>query len=315
MIILSYIGRDRLLRQNWRRVVGGFSLLEILLVLFVFATLAALLVPSVRETIERTRRDGEMRSLEEVAAAITASFENSDLSNLNVAALPGTIGPGETATVFSTTTAAPYAAAASSDWFVKVARLRGVTPQIGTAVSAQPELMRIAVNPLGNARWLYAAPAEPGRQRFLLVSLMARNEQLTVPAYEANAPWFDAIWNNDWDGRTASVPAYWNGRLSSAQLAAWSSGSGGMTETSRLCVRRIVVPKFRVTINNNHAGESAFVSFNNTANAFTAGANTGVSVTPEILAGRLVIINRGSAWPGVEALRFHLRENSTVTLQ
>ena len=26
-------------------------------------------------------------------------------------------------------------------------------------------------------------------------------------------------------------------------------------------------------------------------------------------------INRGPAWPGVEALRFHLRENATVTVQ
>ena len=36
---------------------------------------------------------------------------------------------------------------------------------------------------------------------------------------------------------------------------------------------------------------------------------------PEILGGRLITINRGTAWPGVEALRFHLRENATVTVQ
>jgi hypothetical protein len=60
---------------------------------------------------------------------------------------------------------------------------------------------------------------------------------------------------------------------------------------------------------------TAFVSFNNTPNAFSAAANSGASVSPEILGGRLVLINRGAAWPGVEALRFNLHENPTITLQ
>jgi hypothetical protein len=83
----------------------------------------------------------------------------------------------------------------------------------------------------------------------------------------------------------------------------------------RFAVRRIVLPKYRVTVNSNHPTEQAFVSFNNTPNAFTAAANSGATSTPEILGGRLITINRGTAWPGVEALRFHLRENATVTVQ
>ena len=317
MVLYSYLFRNRLLRDHWLKVVRGFSLLEVVLVLFVLGILATALAPSVRDIVERGQRDAEVKSLDELTANITASFEQTDLTNLNLAALPGTIGPGDTATVFSTSTSGAYPTTGGSDWFAKLARLRGITPQMGAAPTpaVQPELARIAFNSLGNARRLIAGPAEAGRQRFLLVSLMARSDQLVLPDYEGNAAWFDAIWQNDFDSRTATPPAYWSGRLTPAQLAAWSSGSAGMTQVSKLCVRRIVLPKFRVTVNNNHPTEAAFVSFNNTPNAFSAAANSGASVSPEILGGRLIIINRGAAWPGVEALRFNLHENPTITLQ
>jgi prepilin-type N-terminal cleavage/methylation domain-containing protein len=315
MVLYPYICRHRLLRENFARVVRGFSLLEVVLVLFVLGLLAAALAPSVRDIVERGRRDAEAKSLDELTANIAASFEQVDLTNLNIAALPGTIGASDTATVFSTSTSSSYATTGSTDWFAKLGRLRGVTPQIGTAPAAQPELSRIAFNGLGNPRLLIAGPAEAGRQRFLLVSLMARSDQLVLPAYENNAAWFDAIWQNDWDSRTATPPTYWSGRLTPAQLAAWSAGSGGITQVSRLSVRRIVLPKFQLTVNNNHPTETAFATFNNTPNAFSAAANSGANVSPEILGGRLVIINRGASWPGVEALRFTLHENPTITLQ
>ncbi len=273
------------------------------------------LAPSVRDIVERGRRETEGRVLEELAGTIAASFEHTDLGGLNVAALPGTIGAADTPTVFSTSTGGSHLATQNPVWFVKVARLRGLTPQIGTAPAAQPELARIAFNPLGNPRFLFAAPDEPGRQRFLLVSLVARSEQLALPAYENTAAWFDAIWNHDWESRTAALPALWQSRLGAPQIAAWQQGSGGLTQVHRFAVRRIVLPKYRVTVNSNHPTEQAFVSFNNTPNAFTAAANSGAASTPEILGGRLITINRGTAWPGVEALRFHLRENATVTVQ
>lgn len=293
----------------------GFTLLEIVLVLFVFGLLAAAMAPSVRDIVEKGRRETELRALDEIARTISSSFENSDLTNLNVAALPGTIGAGDTATGFSTSTTPGYTSTATTDWFAKVGRLQGLNPQIGAAASLQPELAKIAFNSLGNGRMLFAAPAETGRQRFILVSLMARTDQLTLPGYEANAAWFDALWNTDWDNRTGTPPADWSGKLTAGQLAAWSQGSGGTTQIHKLCVKRIVLPKFRVTVNNNHPSEAAFVTFNNTPNAFTAAASSGANVTPEILGGRLVIVNRGSAWPGVEALRFNLHENPTITLQ
>lgn len=310
MVIYAY-----LYRQDWRRLrLKAFSLLEIVLVLFVLGVLATALVPSVRDTIERAQVEAERRSLAEIAATIEASFESDDFS-LNVAALPGTVGTSDVATVFSTATSGQYGATTAGDWFAKVARMRGVTPVVGMTPSTQPALARIANNDAGNMRLLVAAPAEAGRQRFLLISLLVPDNRLVLPAYEATAAWFDAIWNHEWESRASGVPAYWVGRLTAAQLSAWTDGSGGTTQAWRLCVRRIVLPKFRVSVNNNHASEAAFVSFNHVANAFTAAPNSGASTSPEVLGGRLVTINRGTTWPGVEALRFYLHENSTITLQ
>lgn len=315
MVLYCYLARNAALRSQGWRVLRAFTLLEILLVLFILGIVAASAAPSLREMIERGRRDAEVRALDELAATIATTFDATDLSNDNIAALPGTIGPGDVPTGFSTATGAAYANTAAADWFAKVARARGLSLQVGAAPATQPALAQITANPSGNPRLLFAGPAEAGRQRFLLVSLTARSDQLALPAYETAAAWFDALWNNDWESRTAQPPGYWAGRLSPAQLAAWTQGSGGMTQVSRLCVRRIVLPKFTVTVNNNHATDSAFVSFNNVPSAFTAPANSGASVTPEILGGRLITINRGTSLPGVEALRFRLRENATITVQ
>jgi len=299
------------------RTRRGFTLLEIVLVLFIFGILAAAMAPTVRDIVENGRRDAEGRTLNDLAAGIAGSFDNTDLTNLNIAALPGTIGPSDSATNFSIATSGIYGPTASTDWFAKLARLRGLTPQIGVVPSApaQPALAQLTYNPLGNPRLLFVGPTEPGRQRFLLVSLMARTDQLTLPPYEVSSAWFDAIWNQDWESRTAQPPAYWAGVLPAAQLAAWTQGTGGLTQVYRLCVRRIVLPKFTVTVNNNHPTDSAFVSFNNVSPAFTAPANSGANVTPEILGGRLITINRGTSLPGVQALQFRLRENATITVQ
>lgn len=315
MVLYTYLCRQVCLRAHFGRALRGFSLLEIVLVLFVLGLLTSALVPSVRDIVENGRREAENRALDDLAAAITSSFAQEDLTHLNIAALPGMIGPEDAVTVFSTSTSAPHTTTQSADWFAKLGRARGLTPQIGHAPADQPELARIAFNALGNSRFLFVGPVESGRQRFLLVSLMARSEQLTLPAYEAGAAWFDAIWETDWTNPTAMPPAFWSERLTPAQWAEWSSGPAGMTQVNRLCVRRIVLPKYRVTVNNNHPTEAAFVSYHHTPNAFTAPANSGAHVTPEIPGGRIITVNRGTTPPGVEALRFHLHENATVTLQ
>ena len=317
MLLFPLLPSRAPLRTNFWRVLRGFTLLEIVLALFILAVLAATLTPSMTEIVNRNRIDAEKRTLGELADTITASFDNTDLTNLNLAALPGTISPSDTPTEFSASSSAPYATTHNNSWFAKLARLRGLAPVVGTppTTAAQPALAQIAFNLFGNPRLLFAGPNEAGQQRFLFISLMARSDQLTLPAYDGSAAWFNAIWNNDWESRTATLPGSWSGVLTPAQLAAWNQGSGGMTSAWRLCVRRIVLPKFTVTVNDNHPTNAAFVSFNNISNAFTAAANSGASVTPEILGGRLITVNQGTAWPGMQALQFRLHENATVTVQ
>lgn len=317
MVHFGFTFGPALVRQHMRKCVRAFSLLELVLVLFVLGVLAASLAPSLRQIIVGHQLTAEARTLDALTEIIKNSFDATDLTNLNLAALPGTIGSGETATAFSTSTRLPYTTTATNDWFAKVARLQGLTPQIGHPPTAghQPELARIAFNAFGNPRLLFAGPNESGRQRFLLISLAARTDQLVLPAYDTGSAWFDAIWDHDWESHTAGLPPGWAAQLTSDEIAAWLTGDAGLTRAHRLGVRRIILPKFTVTVNNNHPTDQAFVSFNQLSPAFTASANSGANVTPEILGGRLITLNRGPAWPGVEALRFHLRENATVTLQ
>ena len=211
---------------------------------FVPGLLAASLTPSVRDIIEKARCESETRTLDELVANVTASFENTDLTNLNSAALPGTIGPGDTATVFSTSATTASDNTDNGAWFAKVARLRGLAPQVGVAPSAQPELARLTYNSLGNPRLLFAGADEADRQRFLLVSLIARSEQLALPAYDSDPAWFDAIWNNEWESRTATLPAYWQSRLTSAGAAECcrSRRTSGVAETVMLVPAGYVPP-------------------------------------------------------------------------
>jgi prepilin-type N-terminal cleavage/methylation domain-containing protein len=317
MVLFHYIFRRALRRGRAGRAGRGFSLLEIILVLFILGIIAAAAAPSLGEAIARSRVEAEKRMLADLADSITASFESTDLTNLNIAALPGTIGAADTPTEFSTSSMAAYAMTDNASWFAKVARLRGLAPMVGSppTTAAQPALALVAFNPLGNPRLLFAGPNETGQQRFLLLSLMAPNAELVLPAYDGTQAWFDAIWNNDWESRTAGLPAYWSGRLTPAQLGAWSQGPAGLTQAWRLTVRRIVLPKYVLQVNNNHPTASGFLSYNDTPEIFTALPNSGATTTPEILGGRLVVVNQGTAWPGVEALRFHLHQNDTVILQ
>ena len=302
--------------KNIRPDGCGFSLLEIVLVLFILGLLATALAPSVRDIVDRGRIEAESRTLDDLVATITRSFESTDLAQLNVAALPGTLPSGDAPTTFAAATGLGYSTTLSTSWFTKVARLRGLTPQLGVAPTAalQPEVAKLVTNGFGQPRLLFAGDPESGRARFLLVSLAAPSTQLVLPPFEPGAVWFDALWNHDWESRTAALPAAWISRLTSAQVAGWTQGQAGTTQVHRLMVRRIVLPTFTVTINNNHPTDHAYVAFG-TDTLFTSPANSGANATPEILGGRLITIHRGPASPGVEVLRFHLHENATVTLQ
>lgn len=139
---------------------GGFTLLELVLVLFVLGALAAALAPSVRDIVERSRREAEARSLDELANTINASFENTDLTNLNVAALPGTTAGTDSTTVFSASTTALYTTTDNAAWFAKVARLRGLSPRW------EPHRARSRHLPLSlSIRWGIRVCFSPGRTK------------------------------------------------------------------------------------------------------------------------------------------------------
>ncbi|MDB6093717.1 MAG: hypothetical protein JWM32_1279 [Verrucomicrobia bacterium] len=316
MVLYSYTQRRTLLREHARKVLA-FSLLEILLALFILGILASFAAPGIGDAFVRSRVEAERRTLEDLERTMVASFESTDLSALNLAALPGTIGPADMPTEFSQASSGAYATTNANSWFAKVARARGVTPQVGVppSPSDQPALAQIVTNAFGNPRLLFAAPSEPGQQRFLLVSLMAPESQLALPAYEGSAAWFDAIANQNWESRTARIPAYWMGRLSGAQLAAWENGHAGLTSAWRLCVRQIVLKKYVLHVNNNHATANGYLSFNNTPNVFQAPASSGATTTPEILGGRQIVVTQGTAWPGTTCLDFHLHQNDSIFIQ
>jgi len=124
MVYYAFVRKSGLLRENLRRVLRAFTLLEIVLALFILAALAATLTPSITEIVNRNRVDAEKRTLGDLADTVTASFENTDLNNLNLAALPGTIAGTDTPTEFSASSTAPYATTNNNSWFAKIARLR-----------------------------------------------------------------------------------------------------------------------------------------------------------------------------------------------
>jgi hypothetical protein len=178
---------------------------------------------------------------------------------------------------------------------------------------------------------LIAGPtAEPGRQRYLLISLMVPDSKgLVIPLRNNNptdqAAWFDAIWNNNWENEGGALPAYWTNPsfgnpnvLLPEQQAAWAQGSGGTTNCHCLIVKRIVQPKYTITVNNTAAGKYGFVAFDTPANIqFTVDPGPPVSSPEDVLAGRLVIFSyaTNSTPPGTEAFRVNISENTAFNLQ
>lgn len=281
--------------------IRGFTLLEVSLALLILAVLAAVVTPSLTGSIRHRQIEAEQRVLSELADAIVQSFESDDF-DINIAAMPGTIGPDEQGTEFSVSTGLPAFNGSPLHWAAKLARIDGRLPAA------------IATNACRNGRYLFAAPAEPGRQRFLLVSLMSSPGELVLPAYTASPDWFDHLWNHDWE-MAASLPPAWNTLLSPAQRAVWLQGRAGTTQVYRFCVRRIVLPKHTVTVNNTHPTDSVFVSFNHRANAFIALPGSGCTTSQEIFAGRLITVRQGVDSTDTVTLRFPLTRNATVTLQ
>jgi hypothetical protein len=112
------------------------------------------------------------------------------------------------------------------------------------------------------------------------------------------------------------VPSYWGAILTPAQVAAWNGGSTG-SNLYRLRVVRIVVPRYVLSVSNTHPTANGYVYYNeSTSPLLTSAANSGVTLSPGIMGGRVIRIYKGAA-VGTATLtsQFTLRENTDILIQ
>ena len=312
----------------------GFTLVELACVCAVIGILLATLAPVIGFQIIQARVTAETSALQNLAAAVQASFESSDLEGTNIAAIAGSVPTGVDVTNFSASTDPGYAPATTNtyDWFAKIARQTGNTPLVGVPPTAalQPQVAAILVNPNKNTRCMLIGPAtEATQQRFLLISLVAAPGQLAIPPLPnpanfqdpADLALFNDIWNTNWTSPAAVLPPSWTSALTAAQVQAWQGAGPSGGHLWQLCVQRIACPKYTITINDNHPTDNCYVYYN--LNGTTAGAtamaaaNSGVSIITGVYFGRLIQAYRGTAAPPTAALfsQFTLRDNNEITVQ
>jgi len=310
------------------RSARAFTLLELVVVCAVLGILASIALDAASSQIGRSRVAAEQRELERLATAIQASFESTDLEATNLAALAGTVPTGVDLTAFSATNDLDAVPATTNpgDWFAKLARQRGDTPILGVAPTAalQPRVAAVLINLNRQTRLLWEGPeTETTQQRFLLLSVMAPEGTVVLPPWPAaggpqaaaNLTLFNDTWNTDWSGPGVVLPASWLSGLSAAQAAAWSG------RTAQLCVRRIVLAKYSIVLNNTHPSDNCYLAYNlngtTAGSAVTLAAGAGTVVVPGILAGRTIQAYRGSSPPpsAQQFTQFVLRDESEITLQ
>lgn len=297
----------------------AFTLLEILVVLSIIGVLTSYFLVGLSDSILAGKIKVEDAALATIRADIERSFDSDDYSQVNIAAFSGEVPNTVSATTFNTSPDGTYSAMADTDWYAKVARGRGIGYSTAAPTrTSQPAIGDLLYNDFNRARLLIAGPtSETGHQRFLLISIEARPEQLVLPTYDG-AGWFDAVWNTDWNTKTGQLPSYWTSRLTTAQTSAWNGDSRG-SKLFRLRVVKINVPRFNVTISNTHPTSNGYVYYNGTATTgtlVTVAAGAGVRVISNILAGRTVTVLTGSTLATAgQTNQFQLRQNTDITVQ
>ena len=326
----------------------AFSLIEVMAVAALIAILASITLPGVSEMIVRNRTSAEDAALKNLVQSIKESFESTDLSATNLAVFDSALTTGygyvdtgkdanvevwghdattglytkrdytysqypagTTLTTFSSGSGPNLGDSASSaDWFVKIARLRGVTVDTSSGVvgvtvdtssgvvvdrANNPELAKIAFNASDRPRLLVLCPPNYGEAaRYLLISLMADSSQLTLPPMPSTQTalrgWFNTIWDFNFDAPNALPPTQWSNPAimgSSGpdwitnELPKWtrtSSQYNYKVTLARLRVERISLPRFTLTVSNT-SGDIGSVYFN------FSGSNVAAS-TPVVLDAR-----------------------------
>ena len=295
----------------------GFTLIEILGVLMIVGLLAAIAAPGIVQRYIAAQMKAEDQTLVLMQQDIVRSFDSEDLANTNIASLSADIPTGVPTTNFSVSVAPVYTGTSTSDWFAKLAAVRGLAVTSAPPLAAsQPALASIVFNTYNQSRLLFAGPSETNQQRFVLVSLMARTEQLALPANDGTVAWFNALWNTEWNTQYGTAPSYWSGLLTPAQVAAWNGDAHG-SNLYRLRVVKIVLPRYVLTVSNTHPTANGYVYYNESPSPMlTSAAGSGVTVSGGILGGRVVRVFKGaSVATATQTSQFTLRENTDILIQ
>lgn len=293
----------------------AFTLLEMLIVASIAITIGTVLLFQLAGHAERRLIEAEDKILEQLREEIVRTFDSEDFDAVNVLSVTGSMPTGGTVSRFSEhNLSGTLGAVAASDWFAKVARNRGLAVATGSAPDAasQPELYKIAYNSYRRPRALFAGPAEADKQRFVLVSLMAREEQFAFPAYESGATWFDALFNTNWNTQQRTTPAAWSSRLTADQVAAWNGTSSAGSNLWRLRVLTFTVSKLPLHMSNGHPTDSLIVTTDAGGTTYTIAP--GASATQSVFAGRTVRVFQGST-SNPAARTFILRKASDVIIE
>lgn len=303
----------------------AFTLLELVVVAAIVTIVAGLTVPiGLSSYLTRSQIAREDAVLAEMKRDIETSFEARDLA-WNLSAVAGDVDASVAPTEFSQSTAPAYANLTGNEWFARLGRSRGFAVTVAQPVSAtsQPALYDLITTATGRSRLFFAAPPEPDKQRYLLVSVVGRDDELVLPAYAATLAWFSAIWDTPWERADATLPATWVSALTPAQVQLWQTSTPGKTRLHRLRVVRITQRRHDLVINCLHPTDSAWVAYN-TMTTYVAGgpapsrqlaAGSGATTLSGVLAGRVVRIWVGSTWDSATVAEVTVRERAGFVVQ